>query len=440
MLSVLSLTLVLSAIGSPAPREGADDYWPRWRGPLATGEAPGARPPLEWSEERNVRWKVEIPGRGKSSPIVWGEHVFVLTAVPALADGEEGDGVTESGSGFMRKIDAGAEQRFTVMALNRGDGSTAWSHVARQALPHEGTHGDGSWASSSAVTDGVRLIAHFGSNGLFAYDLEGNQLWEVQLGKMETRKGFGEGSSPALHGDTVVVQWDHEGPSFVVALDASTGKEKWRQERDEPTSWATPLVVEVEGRPQVVTAGTNRIRAYDLETGALLWDCAGLTLNAIPSPVQANGTAYLMSGFQGNQLRAIRLAGAKGDITDTENVLWEHDKDTPYVPSPLLVGGVLYFTKSNSGILTAFDVESGEALYGPERLETVENVYASPVAAAGRIYVASRDGVVEVLALGAEHEVLASNTLDESFDASPALAGGELYLRGARSLYCIAEE
>ena len=215
----------------PAATGSETDSWPNWRGPNATGESTTANPPLTWSEDEHVRWKVALPGRGHASPIVWGDRVFVLSSVPVGEDSSS------------KKV---GPQRFTVMALNRADGSVAWESVAREAVPHEGTHGDATWASASALTDGEHLFAHFGSNGLFAYTLDGEQVWERQLGKMRTRNGFGEGASPAVYGDTLVVQWDHEGDSFIVALDKATGKDRWRRERDEPTGWATPVIVEVE--------------------------------------------------------------------------------------------------------------------------------------------------------------------------------------------------
>lgn len=416
----------------------AQEYWPRWRGPLGTGESTTANPPVTWGEGENIRWKTELPGRSNSTPIVWGEHVFVLSAegFGEEIEVEQPEGGRRRGS----KVLPTQKQRFIVMALNRADGTVAWDAVATERLPHEGTHGDGTWASGSAVTDGETLLAYFGSNGLFAFDMEGNQLWEVQLGEMKTRNAFGEGSTPALYDDTVVVQWDHEGPSFIVALDAKTGKERWRQERDEPTAWATPQIIEVNGKPQVIANGTNAVRGYDLASGKILWEVGGMTTNAIPSPVYADGMLYVMSGFRGSKLLAIDLDKAKGKLGGTEAIVWEHDKDTPYVPSPLLMGDHLYFMKVNTGILSCFQAETGEPLFGPERLELVENVYASPVGAAGRVYFASRDGDVEVRKDGGDFEVLSKNTLDDRFDASPALVDDELYLRGRKHLYCIAEK
>ena len=393
----------------------AQQYWPQWRGPLGSGEAPSARPPLEWGADKNVRWKIEVPGVGKSSPIVWKDMLVITTAVPA-----------------------GAAQEFTVIAVNRGDGSVRWKKVVRTETPHEGTHRDGTYASGSALTDGTRIYAFFGSRGLYALDLNGRVLWEKDFGDMKTRLGFGEGSSAAVHEGTLVVNWDHEGDDFIVGLDAATGAEKWRRGREEPTTWTTPHVVVHGGRAQAVVGGTNRVISYDVQTGEPVWQAPGLTGNVIPTPVSGNGMLFATSGFRGSALRAIRLSEAKGDISAPPAVAWSYDRDTPYVPSPLLYDGALYFLKSNSGILTCLDASTGAAHY-TERLEAVPNVYASPVAADGRVYVVGRDGTTVVLAAGSKAQVLATNRLDEPMDASPAVVGQEIYLRGAKHLYRISE-
>jgi outer membrane protein assembly factor BamB len=361
-----------------------------------------------------VRWKIELPGQGKSTPVVWRDRLL-LTA--ALAKG--------------------SAHEFLVLAVARGDGRVLWRRSVKEEEPHEGTHRDGTFAGGSVVTDGERVFAYFGSRGLYALDLAGRLLWERQLGRMRTRNAFGEGASPALHGDTLVVNWDHEEADFVVALDARSGREKWRRERDEPTTWATPHVVVHDGRAQVVVGGTNKVRSYDLTSGEPVWEAPGLTANVIPSPVSAEGMVYAMSGFRGNALRAIRLADARGALAGPPGLAWSFDRDTPYVPSPLLYRGALYFLKSNSGVLTSLDARTGQPRY-TERLDAVPNVYASPVAAAGRIYVVGRDGAAVVLADGAAPRVLATNRLEDGFDASPALVGEELYLRGARYLYRIS--
>lgn len=424
--------LVLAAVAA-APAVRGEAGWPQWRGPLANGVAPDADPPLRWSETENLRWKVEIPGRGHGSPIVWGDRVFVTTAV-AIG----GEAQSEAGDGAPGVAPAGP-LRFTVLAFDRQTGATLWQRVALQEAPHEGTHTDGSWASPSPLTDGERLYASFGSRGLYAFDLDGNPIWSVDLGDMETRLGFGEGSSPALAGDLLVVNWDHEGDSFVVGLDKRTGEERWRRERDEITSWATPLVVEHEGRMQVVVSATGRVRGYDAESGETLWEAGGQTVNVVPSPVYGDGLVYATSGFRGSVLDAIRLAAARGDVSDGAAVAWSHDRDTPYVPSPLLYAGQLYVLKVNSGIVTSLDAATGAVLYGPERLPGIDGIYASPVAAAGRVYFVGRNGTTTVLRAGPQLEVLAENRLDDDFSASPAVTGGEILLRGYRYLYCLGE-
>ncbi|HJS75226.1 MAG TPA: PQQ-binding-like beta-propeller repeat protein [Vicinamibacteria bacterium] len=434
----MSKLLGFVAVSFLAASASSDPNWPRWRGARMNGVASDANPPVEWSETKNVSWKVRLPGHGSSTPILWGDRLYVLTAV--RADGVEpslppharrpGDGTPAADSG----------QEFRVLALDRSSGRTIWERTASKATPHEGKQENNSYASASALTDGEHLFAYFGSWGLYCYDLAGELLWQKDLGDMSTRNGFGEGASPALHGGTLVVNWDHEGQSFVVALDKSSGKEIWRRNREEVSSWATPLVVEIGGRAQVVTTGTNKVRSYDLATGESIWEGPGLTLNAIPSPLESEGVVYLTSGFRGSVAYAVRLEDARGDIGSSPAILWRRDRDTPYVPSPLLYEGIFYLVKSNSGILTALDAKTGKPHFGPERLDSIAEIYASPVAAAGRVYIVGRDGNALVLASGPKLEVLARNSLDDGFDASPVLSGTEMYLRGYRYLYRIEAE
>jgi outer membrane protein assembly factor BamB len=306
-------------------------------------------------------------------------------------------------------------------------------------LPHEGHHRDHGFASHSPVTDGQRVYAWFGSRGLHCYDLDGQLKWSKDFGRMQTKNSFGEGSSPALHGNVIVVTWDHEDEDFITALDKETGKELWRQARDEETSWATPLIVPHDGKAQVVTSATRKIRSYDLATGKLLWECAGMTANVIPTPVAADGLVYPISGFRGNALLAIRL-GRAGDLTDSDAIAWRHNRSTPYVPSPLLYGDRLYFFASNNSILSCFDAKSGKAVLDAQRLEGPSGFYASPLGAGGRVYLTGRNGVSVVIKHADTLEVLATNRLDDRFDASPAAAGPELFLRGHENLYCLAEK
>ena len=429
----------------------AKQFWPQWRGPLATGVAPLADSPLTWSETNGVKWKVSIPGAGDSTPIIWGDRVFILTAIPTGRNVEGAGSAKPAGGG-----DAGAAEsrapgkgtgpetpaeiyRFTVLCLDRATGKTLWEKVAREEAPHEGHQPNNTFASASPVTDGECVVADFGSRGLHCYDLEGNLKWSKDFGRMKTKMGFGEGASPALYGDRVILYRDDEGDNdFIAALDKRTGKELWRTARNEATGWSTPLVIDYDGKAQAVVNATGKVRSYDLGTGKEIWSCAGQTANAIPSPVASEDTVYVTSGFRGNALYAIQL-GRTGDLTDTDAIRWKHDKHTPYVPSPLLVDGKVYVVANNSGMLSCFDARTGAANFEAERLEGVSEIYASPVAARDRVYVLGRDGTCLVLKLGPKLEILATNEVSDKTDASLALAGKEIFLRGRRSLYCIAQ-
>lgn len=454
---------------------GADDAsseapanWPKWRGPLATGVAPLGKPPLNWDESTNIKWKVKIPGEGDASPIVWNDKIFVVTAVQTLRKGEPEpapedtapdakhdstakkssgkSGLSIRGYGITKPTNY---YQFIVMCLDRQTGKTLWQDVAIEAVPHEGHHPDGSFASASPSTDGRQLYVSFGSRGVYCYDVQGKKIWSRDLGRMKIFNTFGEGCSPVAHGEVVIVNCDHQGGSFIVCLDAKTGETKWKQQRDETSSWATPLVVETGGRTQVVTNGTLRVRSYDLETGELLWACGGQGPSAIPSPVTNGRLVFAMTGFITNSLFAIPL-DATGDITGQhDKIAWSTRKvGSPYVPSPLIYGDLLYFTAGNKGILSCYDVKTGEPVVDRQRLEGISNLYASPVGADDRIYFTSREGTTVVIERGKFEKdgeknkvaILATNKLDDSFDASAAIVGHEMFLRGSEHLYCISAE
>lgn len=413
--------------------------WPQWRGPNGDGSA-DARPPLEWGPEKNVAWKVELPGHGSSTPVVWDGKVFVLCAVDT---GKAADGPppapepADPGRRRMSSAPPKTAYRFEVLCLSLEDGRILWRRTAVEERPHEGVHSTAGYASPSPVTDGKTLIASFGSRGVFAFDLDGTPLWKKDLGDLRIKNSFGEGISPAMHGGTVVVVCDHEGDSFVVALDARTGEEKWRQARDERTTWSTPLVVEHGGTTQAVVHGTTAVRSYDLATGKVLWSCGGQTANVIPVPMAREGVAYVMSGFRGQAMYAIRL-DARGDVADGPSIVWKQTDAAPYVASPLLLDGLIYFTKERQGILYCADAATGEIRYGPERLPGIDTVYASLAGADGKVYVTGRDGTTLVLKAGPEYRVLATNRLGEGVDASPVFIGRSLLLRGAKHLWCFA--
>jgi outer membrane protein assembly factor BamB len=316
-----------------------------------------------------------------------------------------------------------------------------WQKTAREEVPHEGYHTDHGLASHSPVTDGQHVYAYFGSRGLHCYDMQGNLKWSKDLGKMQTRNSFGEGSSPALFGDVIVITWDHQGEDFIAGFDKNTGKELWRQPREEEQTWSTPLVVEHEGKAQVVATGQRNVRSYDLKTGEQLWIAPGLTPNPIPTPVAGNGMVYATSGFRGAMLYAVKL-GRSGDLSNTDAIVWTVKKGTPYVPSPLLYGQRLYMFSGNNGVLSCFDAMTGAAIVDTQTIEGLGGVYASPVGAGGRVYLVGRNGsavVIKHLDQSDKIEVLATNKLNDRIDASPAVVGRELYLRGHESLYCIAE-
>jgi len=423
--------LVLALAAGSATGADVTAQWPWWRGPLGNGVSPDGDPPVRWSEGRNVRFKVAIDGDGLATPIVWGDRIFVLSAL-AFEGAGEGEPATDASGVPLVK------QRLMVTAYDRHDGSVEWQRVAVDYVPHEGHHLESGWATASPVTDGELLFAHFGSAGTYAYTLDGELVWKVDLGDMTARLGYGEGSSPALWGDTLVVNWDHEGDSFVVALDKRTGEERWRKDRPgELTSWSTPCIVEHEGRVHVIIAAHGRTRGYDIRDGEVLWSVSGLGMNVIPTPIYDRGMLYLASGKRDSpRMLAVDLRGASGDLDGTGAVRWRLDRDTPYVSTPLLYRGQLYFFKHVSSFFTSVDAATGEKLF-TERLE-LGNVFASPVAAAGRIYLMGRQGKALVLEPGPTLEILAENQLDDGFDASPVVVGGDLYLRGRRFLYAVA--
>jgi outer membrane protein assembly factor BamB len=409
--------------------------WPKWRGPNQTGVAKGSAP-TEWNDTRNIAWKANIPGRGHSSPVLWADLVFLTTAVPtADITPAAGSGGRGAGGGFG----SGVEHKFMVMALDRKTGKTVWEKTVATATPHEGYHFRyGSFASNSPVTDGKHLFAFFGSRGIYAFDLKGNIVWQKTFGKMRMRLGFGEGVPTVLDGERLLLNFDQEDGSYLQVLDKNTGKEIWKVERQEASSWSPPTVVTVAGRKQIIVAATNKVRAYDYQTGKLIWECAGLGSNVIPAPVIHNGTVIVMSGHRDPNRMAIKL-GRDGDLTGTDAIVWQNTKGNSYTPSPVLHDGRLYFVTDN-GILSAIDATTGEQHY-QERLPGAYSLKASLVAANGNLYVSTEQGDVLVVKMSEKFEVVANNKMtDEFFIATPAIADGEMYLRGKNTLYLIRQK
>ena len=432
--------LCLSSVVSIAAQKPAVESWPTWRGAAHTGTATG-EPPTTWSDTSNVKWKVEIPGRGYSTPVAWGDRLFLTTAVPtgkkvAEAPATAGGGGGRAGGGTAM----GEEHRLEVMAVDRASGKILWQKTATTATPHEGYHHlYGSFASNAPATDGQRVYAFFGSRGLFVYDLNGKLLWEKDLGiKMQMRLAFGEGTGVVVDNGRLYLQFDHEGEGAIVALNAADGKELWRAPRKESSSWSTPLIVTHAGAKQLVVTAQTKVKAYDVNTGKVVWEVAGLGGNPIPQPVQLGDTVVVMSGYRNPKLMAVRL-GRTGDLTGTDAIVWETTRGTSYTASPSLLDGRLYIIADN-GMLNVFDAATGTPHYVQQRLPKPYNFKASPLAVKDRVYLATEEGDVVVVKAGNTFEVLATNTLtDQSFIASPIAVGNNLYLRSRTHLFAIGK-
>ncbi len=434
--------------------------WPAWRG--STGAASNARPPTTWSDSQNIKWKTKIPGEGYSTPIVWRDRIFLLAAIPQDTGNARaaetapvpapdaparppgggkrggGKGGGPGRGGFGGGPAPAALYEFVVLALDRRTGQIVWQKTARKEKPHEGHHPTNTYASASPTTDGEHLYVPFGSRGFYCYDLQGNLKWEKDLGDMQSKMSFGEGASPSLAGDLLIIHWDHEGGSFITALNKRTGAEVWRKNRDEGTSWSTPLIVEHEGKLQAIVAAANMTRSYDAKSGEVLWEASGLTKNIIPTPVTGHGLVYVTSGFQGYSTQAIKLS-ARGDVSDSKDIVWKIRQSSPYVSSPVLSGDRLYLIKGLESRLSCVNALTGEFHFQDQPLTGMRQIYASALAANGNLYVVDREGTVMVVKDAAKFEVISTNKLGEKIDASPVALDNELFLRGHEHLYCIAE-
>jgi outer membrane protein assembly factor BamB len=432
MRRLLSISFVLIQI---AAASGPGD-WAQWRGPYWNGIAIGDAP-LKWSDTENVKWKAAIPGRGHSSPVIWGDRIFVTTSVPTVAPAP----AAESGRRGFGRGSGGpqTEQKLVLMCLDRKTGKVLWERTAKVATPHEGYHPTyGSFASNSPVTDGKYVIAFFGSRGVYCYDMDGNRVWERDFGlQLRMFNSFGEGSWPTLEGNTLLLLFDNEGESFLVAMDKATGKELWRVNRsDGNTNWSGPVVIPYHGKKQIIVSASRKVHAYDFETGKPIWEVAGLGQNTIPAPVSDGEMVWVMSGYRNPNLLAIKL-GREGDLTGTDAIVWQNQRGISYTPSPVLADGKLYIL-TDSGMLSVFDAKTGTPFYAQQRLPKPYNFKASPVAANGKLYLASEEGDVIVVKMGEKYEVLATNMLaDQMFIGTPAIVDGEIYLRGQNALFCI---
>lgn len=428
------VTLAVSMLCTPLT--GQEIRWPMFRGPNATGLAVDTLP-VSWdaSSGQGVQWKTRIPGAGHSSPIVWGDRIFVTTASSASASSIE----RRTTTGRATVKDDG-RQRWQVLALDRTSGRIVWERTANEGLPRIGRHPKASQANSTPATDGRHVVAYFGSEGLYTYDGDGTLLWSKDLGVIDVGYAgvpefqWGTATSPLIHDGLVIIQADVQQGSFIAAFDVATGREAWRHTRDELPSWTTPVVAEGPDGPVLISSSPLFIRGLDPATGNELWRVADDTEVKVPTPVVAGGFVVASGGApRGRQFVAIRPGRSVGSA---DRVAWTAPKGGPYTPTPIVVDGLLYILADN-GVLSCYDLATGENRYQQRVSSDVGSYSASPVAAGGRLYLASEDGVIHVVKAGAEFELLASNSMDEPLMATPAIAGGALIVRGANQLFSI---
>ena len=420
-------------------------HWPAFRGANAAGVADGTATAVKWNAGtgENVAWKTPVAGIAVSSPIVWGDRVFVSTAV-----GSDPKQTIRTGLyGDVEPVADSSTHTWRLLALDKTSGKVLWDKVAYEGIPKTKRHPKSSQASATPVTDGRHVIVSFGSEGLYSYDFDGKLLWKKDLGVLNAGWFFdpdyewGIGSSPIIYKNMVIVQCDIQRRSFLAAFDTQTGKEIWRTERDEIPSWSTPTIFEANGKAELVTQATTFTRGYDPMTGKELWKYSGNSEIAIPTPIVGPGFVVITNGYRGVQPIFAIKPGASGDITLKDNattsdfVSWSTKRGGPYIPTPLIYGDQLYVL--NNGVLTAYKVTTGQQLYQKRLGGTGGAFSASPVAADGKIYCASEDGDIFVIKAGPEYEELAKNSMGEVIMATPAISDGFIIVRGLKNVYAI---
>jgi outer membrane protein assembly factor BamB len=415
--------------------------WPQWRGPDGDGVSSEKKAPTEWNTTKNFKWKTSIPGRGHSSPIVWGNRVFLTTDI----EGEEVTGAKAvqhvlGGQVFVHPDSVGANRKhtFKVLCIDRDSGKILWEQTAYSGTVYDDRHRKGSYAAPTPATDGANVYAWFGGEGegLYCYDFKGKLLWKTPVGKI-ANVGMGPGTSPVIYENMVILQCDEdEGKSsFIVALDKKTGKEVWKTSRKVQASWSTPLIVKTAQRAELITSGNELIISYDPKTGKELWQAQGHGSNAIPSPLAGHGMVFVYAGFPIKKTLAIKLGGS-GNVTGSPNIVWQYDKGTAYVPSSILYSDYLYLM-TDRGIITCLDAKTGKIVYEGGRIPIPASFTASPIAFDGKILMTSEDGDTYVIKAGPRHEVLATNSVGEPVYASPAISDGMIFIRGEKNLYCL---
>ncbi|QQS47028.1 MAG: PQQ-binding-like beta-propeller repeat protein [Acidobacteriota bacterium] len=417
----------------------APSNWSQWRGTDGNGISTETNLPSEWSLDKNIAWRTAIPGRGHSSPIVWGDKIFLTTDI----EGETVPGAKAvkhviEGQDFLHPDSIGADRRhtFKVLCLDRSSGRVLWEQTAYQGAVYDDRHRKGSYASPTPATDGRNVYAWFGAegDGLYCYDYSGKLVWKASVGKIAS-VGMGPGTSPVIYENLVILQCDEDNgeKSFIVAIDKATGKEAWRTPRPVQASWATPLVVRSGSNAEIITSGNEWIISYNPRDGKEIWKMKGHGSNAIPTPLTGHGMVFVYAGYPVKKVFGIKL-GAKGDLTGSQSLVWQYDKGTAYVPSSILFGDYLYLM-TDRGIITCLEAKTGKVVYEGGRIPVPATFTASPVAFDGKLLLTSEDGDTYVIRAGAKHEVIATNTVGEPVYASPAISDGMIFLRGEKHLY-----
>jgi outer membrane protein assembly factor BamB len=418
----------------------ADSNWPQFRGPGASGAGAGS-PPVEWNGEsgKNIRWKAEIPGLGHSSPIIWGDRIFVTSAVAAAGESPLKVGLY----GDIQPVEGEAAQNFNVYCIDRKSGKILWQRTALSGQPKIKRHPKSTHANPTPATDGKHLVVFFGSEGLFTYDLNGKLLWKKDFGVLDSgfymapEAQWGFASSPIIHDGMVIIQADIQKGSFLVSLDVATGKELWRTARTDVPTFGTPAVVPSASGMQVVVNGWKHIGGYDLKTGKERWKLRGGGDIPVPTPVFGSGLIVITNAHGSSRpIYAIR-PDATGDITESRaGIAWSQERSGNYMQTPLLDDGLGYFCH-DTGVLSVYSMSTGQRLYQQRLGGGTSGFSSSPVAAGGRLYITNEEGRTYALAEGPEYKLLAENELGETVMSTPALSGDTLYIRGRNHLFAI---
>lgn len=428
-----------------APLATAQDNWPQFRGAESLGTSDNSQLPVRWSPTESVSWKTDIPGRGWSSPIVWGDRIFLTTCVNLGDEEAPKKGLYFGGE---RKDPPKSEHQWKVLCLDLKSGKVLWEHLAHQGIPSTTIHIKNSYASETPVTDGQRVYAYFGNVGVFCYDLDGKPLWKKEIEPHKMRYGWGTAASPVLHGERLFIVNDNDDDSYLLALNVRTGDELFRVPRDEKSNWSTPYLWKHKARTELITTGTNKNRSYDLE-GKLLWEFGGMSSITIALPYAKDDLLYISSGYVLDKLKPLYAVrpGASGDITldpeKTSNdfIAWSQPTAGPYNPTSVLYGDQIYVLY-DQGFFASYDAKTGEEIYKKQRIPDGKAFTSSPWAYENKIYCLNEDGLTFVIGAGKEFNILYTNTLaeDDMSMATPALVGDRLLVRTAARIYCFRKD